>query len=175
MLNVPVGTVVDRQSPAPAHVEEEALRSLDFLVGCWDCEGTAEPSHLGPGHAIASTFELRRSLGDRWYRLQCVEQKTPANPFPIEVMNHWGYDRARRALVRTFHASTGAWGTAESAGFVGDTLTWLGEISQANGERVRFRQIVTKTGPHSIDERMEVESGGAWVLRGSLRCRRRVT
>lgn len=152
----------------------ELLRQLDFFVGLWDCDGVAEASHLGARHALRSTFEMHRALGGRWYRLQCVEQATPENPSPITVTNHWGYDAEHGCLVRSFHASTGAWGTASSAGFVDGTLVWDGEISQSNGLRLRFRQTVSKTGPNSLDEAMDVEIDGVWVRRGSLCCRRRV-
>ena len=153
---------------------EARLRELEFLVGAWECEGSAADSHLGPGHGIRSTFTMERLLGGHWYQLRCVELPTPENPRPISVTNHWGWDRARGELVRTFHASTGAWGVARSAGLKDDELVWLGEMTQADGARMTFRQTVTKVDARRVLEKMEVFVDGRWILRGTLVCQRRV-
>ena len=155
--------------PVPRELEQ-----LDFFLGTWDCRGEAMASDLGGAHAIVSTFEMKRSLGGHWYELLCAEARTEANPTPIVVTNHWGFDAVTARLFRTFHTSRGAWGTATSEGFVGDRLVWVGEMSQANGQRVAFRQTVTRTGNHSLEELFELRIADVWVARGSLACHRRV-
>lgn len=170
---------MERRAEIDEHFESRQERALDverafaFLLGVWDCQGTAAGSHLGAGHAIRSTFELTTGVGGMWIVLRCLEARTPENPDAIEVINHWGLDRTTGRFVRTFHASTGAWGTGHSDGFAGDTLVWSGEIHQSDGRTLPYRQTITRTGPDALREEFAVLEDGSWRVRGELACRRR--
>jgi hypothetical protein len=138
------------------------LRELDPLMGKWSCKGTAFAMGDSPKHAIAASIDGGWTLGGKWLDMHYSEQKTAANPTPMEVRAFFSYDPEQKKLVLGSISNDSGYSTENSAGWEGEKLVFTGP-NHMGGATMNGRDTWMKTGKNAISYTFEVEDKGTWT------------
>lgn len=112
-------TAPDRQgSPAGE------LGQLRAFLGRWSCQGKRLASAQAPEQPFEAVYEFTADLDGSWIATQYEERRTAANPQPLKIKEHWGYDLASRRYVNWWVSNGGSGGAFYSKGWQGKDWIW---------------------------------------------------
>ena len=147
------------------------LKELDAFAGTWQCTGTAFASPMGPEHPTSATVHGAWILGGAWMQIQYTEAKSPKNAHPYDVRMLMGYDAEPKALVSGSVDNMGGYATAQSPGWVKDTMTFSGP-THAGGATTNSRDIFTRVSKNEMRHEAEMEMKGKWVKLDQETCKK---
>jgi hypothetical protein len=138
------------------------LRELAPLAGHWTCNGTAFAFLGMPEHKTTATIDSKWTFNDYWLQFHFTEAKTAANPMPVEVEYHWGWDEQTKQFAATAVDNGGGHFNQTSPGWNGDAITFDGEMHIA-GTTMKFHDVFTKITATKIMHRGEALIDGKWT------------
>jgi len=149
---------------------DNPLKTLDAMIGKFQCKGMAFASPMGPEHATTATVESKWVLGGQWAGYTYAEKKTTANPKPFVVSGYMGYDPAMKKFVNGGVDNMGGYGTAQADGWMGDDLVFVGPYN-GGGMTMNGRDTFTKSA-NGLKHMYEVEENGTWKKMSQETCTR---
>jgi len=138
------------------------LKELSYFAGNWTCKGTSFAFMGMPEHKTTAHVEAAWTLDKYWLSLRYHETKTPINAYPIDVRVFWGWDDEAKKFAGGSVDNMGGYGTQNSSGWAGDTLTWEGAM-HAGGHTMKARDVFTKVSATKVQHMAEVEMDGKWT------------
>jgi hypothetical protein len=152
-------------------VAASAQTDVKIFEGTWKCTGTAFASDMGPEHPTTATVTGKWILGGKWMEVHYWENKTAKNPKPVDAELIMGVNDAAKKVVAGSVDNMGGYGTSESPGWVGDTMTLTGE-STYGATKTKARDIFVKKGTTTIMHTGEIEVKGAWKKTDEETCKK---
>lgn len=146
------------------------LKELQPFAGTFKCAGKAIDAPGSPEHPTAATVNARWSNNNFWLMISYKESKTTKNAHPYGGDGFWGFDEETKKFVSGWVDNMGGYQIAESAGFEGDAITWLGP-NHFNGKTYKSRDVFTKKGT-SIHHTYETEMDGKWMQFAEETCKK---
>jgi hypothetical protein len=150
-------------SPAPGALRSE-LRPLSFFIGHWDCSGEFPASHKPISSRVVFSPELDGSwLTFRW-------DDNPPNRF--HALELWGYDKFAHDFTNSIYNNFGGVYLYNSAGWIGDELTWGPRDLPPNSPIVSERYVIDRKSPKEFVISWEVRRTQApqWTVGDTLTC-----
>lgn len=139
----------------------QSAADLKAFEGVWTCKGMAFAGVMGPEHATTATVSGRWILGGKWMDVHYAENKTTANPKPIDVRMFMSYDEPGKKIVNGTIDNMGGYGTSESSGWSNSVMTLAG-MSNGGGMQMKSRDTFTMKGSKTIMHTGEYEMEGSW-------------
>jgi hypothetical protein len=161
----------EKAAPAAAAAPKPAaqLDQLKLFLGNWKCTGKQLATPMfGPEHAFTATAFAKPEVDGFWQQFSYEEKKTKEHR-GLKVLGLWGYDVAGKRFIRSAGGNDGSWDSATSVGFVGDKMTWTGDMSGPAG-RMPFRQAFVKKNDKEWTFRLELNVQGNWVPLSDVAC-----
>jgi Protein of unknown function (DUF1579) len=146
------------------------LDQIKWIEGNWRCDGKAPAGPMGPEHAYKSTMRIKRALDGFWYANEYEQKKSKENPVAIKASSFLGFDPVAKKVVSVGADNLG--GALQLSGTIeGDKISNVGEGSMG-GQKVGFKEIMTKAGDRALTWHGEVRMGKDWVVVGDETCKR---
>lgn len=142
--------------------QASVLQDLAFFVGHWQAAGTFFATPAAPRKPIEMTIDGAFELASNWLILRTAEKTTPDNDHPLAALYIWGYDLTSRQLIASWFDSNGGRATQTSAGWDGDRLVFLGEMTVA-GQTFPLRDTFVKKGDNTYYHVGEASFQGQWI------------
>ncbi|HKO54369.1 MAG TPA: hypothetical protein VJ276_00745, partial [Thermoanaerobaculia bacterium] len=101
----------------------------------------------------------------KWLVVDLMQSK----PAPMKAAAFLSYDGGPKQYVVGYLDSMGGYGTSGSSGWVGDTITYMGEAHMM-GMAMKGRDVFTKMGANKFHHTFDVEEKGAWKKIGEETC-----
>ena len=146
---------------SPALSAEQA--ELGFLVGKWTMSGSLESHPLFASTAVTGKMTCEWFAGQ--FAVLCrVEQQSKSAGAPTKALRIFGYSPEAKAytsygLTDTGHVSI----DVDLGSFAGGAWTFTADERVLNGQKVKFREQLTKVSPTSFKLSQELAAdGGAW-------------
>jgi hypothetical protein len=156
--------------PAAPPKPAPELDQLKWLEGNWRCDGKAPASAMGPEHTYKSTMKVKRELDNFWYVTDYEQKKSKENPIAVKARGFLGYDPVAKKFESIGVDSVG--GIVQLTGTLeGDKLSSMGE-GTLGGQKIGFKEVITKTGDKSLTWHGEMKMGKDWVVIGDDSCKR---
>jgi hypothetical protein len=133
----------------------QAGSEFDYFVGTWKCQEKWSKSDLGPAYESTATLIATDVTDGVWVAWSYVQDPSPANPHPPKGNDLWGYDPAAGQYVRekADNYAPGVVTHLTSKGFVGDTVSWDGDVHTPKGA-VPFRHTFKKLDNRTVEGRL---------------------
>jgi hypothetical protein len=155
--------------PGPPQPPPE-LDQLKWMEGIWRCEGKAPAGPMGPERGYKAAMKIKRELDGFWYAGEYEQKKSKENPMAIKARSFLGYDPVTKKVVSVGVDNVG--GALQQTGTLEpDKVSTTGEGSMG-GQKVGFREVITKTGDRSLTWHGEVRMGKDWIVIGDDSCKR---
>jgi Protein of unknown function (DUF1579) len=164
---LPCATALAAPDEAPKPPAEVA--NLKVFDGSWTCEGTVQPSPMGPGGKMSGTVKSHTDLGGHWQ--SGVVKSTMAGMPPMEGMFHMTYDPGPKQYVLLWVDNMGAYSHETASGWQGDTIVFTGDTSMA-GKAMKVRDTFVKAADGSLKHDMEAQIDGKWMATGTETCKK---
>jgi hypothetical protein len=160
------------QKPAKAEMEmpkpAPEMSQLKTFEGSWTCQGTMNPSPLGPGGKMTSSVRSHTDLGGFW-QSGTVKGTTPGMP-PFEGMFHMTYDPMAKRHVMLWVDNMGGWAQSTAPGWEGDKIVFAGD-SFMGGKKFVTRDTFVK-GDGTLKRIGEMQTDGKWVPLAEETCKK---
>jgi hypothetical protein len=160
-----LAAVSAQEMPKPA----PEMAQLDSWEGTWSCEGTMNPSPMGPGGKTTSSVRIYDDLGG-FFQSGTVKSTMAGTP-PLEGMFHTTYDPGMKQFVMMWFDNSGAWAQSTSRGWQGDTMTFEGD-QHMGGKTMKGRDRFVRSGTNTLKHVFEMQADGKWTSMGEETCRK---
>jgi hypothetical protein len=154
------------EMPKPA----AEMKNLAAFGGDFTCEGTMNPSPMGPGGKTQGTVSGKSALGGFWQTGRVTSTMAGGGMPPMEGMFHMTYDPGTKNYVMLWVDNMGAWSKSTSTGWEGDKMVFSGDMMMG-GQTMMGRDTFTKSADGSLKHGMEMQMDGKWVSMGDEVCR----
>jgi hypothetical protein len=165
----PAAASAPASPPGPPKPPAE-LDQLKWTEGTWRCEGKAPAGAMGPEHGYKSTMKIKRELDGFWMAGEYEQKKSKDNPMPIKARSFLGYDPVAKKIVSVGVDNVGG-ALQQTGAFEADKISTSGEGSMG-GQKVGFREVITKTGDRALTWHGEVRMGKDWMVIGDDTCKK---
>jgi hypothetical protein len=117
---------------------------LDKFLGSGTCTGKTLDKDMKSFHATTGKFSSRKILDGNWVEVRYDEDQSAAVAKPYHVIQHIGYDAAKKRYVGvTVDNSGSGYSTGSSKGWKGDSITF---DESTDGQAAFFRDTFTSSG-----------------------------
>lgn len=157
-------------APKPSPELEAAFKSFE---GSWKCETKFPAGAMGPGSpetSAKSTVKLKKALGGFFYQGEYEVKKTKQNP-GMKASFFLGYQAGAKLFTSTGLDDMGGYGTSTSAGFQGETITFVGD-GYMMGQKAKVRETMTRKAPKGMSHKFEMDMGKGFQSLGEDECTR---
>ena len=137
--------------------------ALHYFEGSWRCTPTsAEPQDTAVrGSTTPFRFSVKPGVAALWYEVDDRNLNARKKAF-------WGYDPGSSQFTALQLNDRGEGATLTSAGWVADTWTWAGKVTQADGPKIWLRQVLTRLSAQQFVHAVEVNTQNLWHRQGSV-------
>ena len=165
---------MDDREPVPANAAaaraEEArarLRALSFFVGDFACHGRAYATPMFAAHSVERRIAGAPDLDGVWLSMRFQDRRTRENPTPIRGNWQVGWDADAGTYVALWADNLGRWFSQTSAGWMGDTIEFIGGPA---GAGPLVRDAFTRHDERSMTMEVDFGTEGAWRRAIELEC-----
>lgn len=135
---------------APTQKSAPASEGLDFPLGDWTCTGNLMAMDKEPGHATRAKVRSEKILDGNWIVIHYDEERTSENPQPYRVVQHIGYDKAKKQLVSvTLDNMSSGYTLGTTTGWKNDVLT-VDEAQSPTSKLAAYRDVFTRKGSDAL-------------------------
>jgi hypothetical protein len=138
------------------------LGELGFFLGSWEGSGEFHATPFGAQKAIGMRVTGSVEEAGQWLMVRTEELATGENAAPLTARYLWGYDQAAGEFTAEWFDSNGGRATQRSAGWVDDTLVFLGTMT-VGGFTVPLRDSFTRQGGDGYYHIGETDLGEGWI------------
>jgi hypothetical protein len=133
----------------------KAGTEFGYFVGTWKCQEKWLKTDFQPASESTSTLEAADRTDGAWVAWSYVQDSSAKNPHPTKGNDLWGYDPAQKQFIREKfdNYAPGVITHLTSKGFVGDTVTWEGEVHTPKGA-APFKHSFKKLDDHTIEGKL---------------------
>jgi hypothetical protein len=125
--------------PAPPPV----LKGFDYFRGTWVCTGVVEPTPTSAAHLTRGKAIYRWDLGNFFLTITNQDDRTKDDATPRWNRGFLGYDAETKEYTLAMFFVGGARVSSTSPGWVGNSLTLVGEL-MLNGKRIPTSRVLTR-------------------------------
>lgn len=138
------------------------LGDLGFFLGGWEGSGEFHATPFGSQKAIDMRVTVTLEERGQWLMVRTEELATDDNAAPLTARYLWGYDQTATEFTAEWFDSNGGRATQRSAGWVDDTLVFLGTMT-VGGFTVPLRDTFTRQGESGYYHIGETDLGEGWI------------
>jgi hypothetical protein len=138
------------------------LAELGFFLGSWEGIGEFHATPFGAQKAIDMRVTGSAEERGQWLMVRTEELATGENSTPLTARYLWGYDAAAQEFTAEWFDSNGGRATQRSAGWIDDTLVFLGAMT-VGGFTVPLRDSFTRRGDAGYYHIGETDLGEGWI------------
>jgi hypothetical protein len=134
---VATASTVHRAFAQAKPADSDDLKSLQFFVGNWHCQGK-----FSNGKEISANLRFEPALDGKFIRFQHDDEP----PFGYHALAYWGWDKQGGKFVSTIFDSTGGTRVFHSDGWKGTLLQWEGgDLTGPANQRFTFERLEGKS------------------------------
>jgi hypothetical protein len=165
---IALATLVGATATAAADDTAKAGSEFGYFVGTWKCTEKWSKSDFGPAYESTSTLVASSNTDGVWIAWSYVQDASAKNQHPPKGNDLWGYDPEQKTFIREKfdNYAPGAITHLTSKGFIGDTITWDGDVHTPKGA-VPFKHSFKKLDDKTIEGHLSL--GGKEFYQGKCK------
>jgi len=170
---LPAPSAAGEAAPATSPSAASSAAPLEFFLGTWACEGRRLASPKSPEQQFRATYQFQRVLDGAWIATRYEEKRSGANPQPLKIEEHWGWDGGAKVYVNRWSSNFGSFGTFTAGGWQGDVWHWDAPEFDMGGRKVPVCAVFRRLNEREFVSTPSMEDGqGGWAPFAEFRCRR---
>ena len=166
LIAVAIAPPLHAQSQHPSSALKPELQSLTYFIGDWSCAGEFPASHK----SISSHISISSDLDGSWLSFRWDD----GPPSQFHALELWGFDKTERHFTNSIYDNFGGMRIFQSAGWVGDELTW-GPRDLAPGAPIaKERFVIDRKSTKEFVISWEIvrkSQAQQWIVGDRLTCR----
>jgi hypothetical protein len=152
------------QDQTPTSALKPDLQPLSFFIGHWSCAGEFPASHK----PISSHISISSDLDGSWLAFRWDDN--PPNQF--HALELWGFDKIEHHFTNSIYNNFGGVYLYNSAGWLGDQLTWGPRDLPPNLPIAREQYVIDRKSTKEFVISWEIvrKSQTQWTVGDRLTC-----
>jgi hypothetical protein len=168
LLAVAITPAMSAQSQPPSSALKPELQPLSFFIGHWSCAGEFPASHK----PISSRISISPDLDGSWLAFRWDDN--PPNQF--HALELWGFDKSEHHFTNSIYNNFGGVYLYNSAGWIGDQLTWGPRDLPPNSPIAREQYVIERKSTKEFVISWEIvrksQPQQQWAVGDRLTCHR---